>query len=57
MKIVIDIKTDNSAFEDDPFTLEKCLETTITKIGTGWRDGCIADPNGNLIGKFKVTGK
>lgn len=63
MKIVIDIKTENAAFQDEPAELHNILATLAKKIG--FRDerdktdkyGNLYDSNGNTVGKFKVTGK
>ena len=57
MKIVIDIKTENAAFEENPQEVEMILKETAEKIGLGDRDGKLMDSNGNIVGKFKVTGK
>jgi hypothetical protein len=58
MKIVIYIKTDNAAFEDNPEELENILELVSRKIGAaGQREGSLLDSNGNKVGNFKVTGK
>jgi hypothetical protein len=58
MKIVININTDNAAFEDDPDQLFDLLNTVVNKItGYGEKDGKLRDGNGNNVGNFKVTGK
>lgn len=57
MKITIDIKTDNAAFEENPQEVEMILKETAKKIGNGYRDGNLRDSNGNTVGKFRVTGK
>lgn len=60
MKITIDIKTENAAFEEefgDGNELDTILKETAEKISGGKRDGSIQDSNGNTVGKFKVTGK
>jgi len=57
MKITIDIKTDNAAFEENDIELDKILHGAVAKIGSGHRDGNLRDSNGNAVGKFKVTGK
>ena len=58
MKITIDIKTDNAAFQDYPDELFDILNTVVNRItGYGEREGNLRDSNGNTVGKFKVTGK
>ncbi|MFA6282315.1 MAG: hypothetical protein WCY05_07440 [Candidatus Omnitrophota bacterium] len=57
MKITIDIKTDNAAFEDSE-EMGRILRIVVTKITTnGDTEGLLRDSNGNTVGKFKVTGK
>lgn len=56
MKIVIDIKTDNAAFEDNEEELREILSYTAEQV-YGRRSGKLWDRNGNMVGKFKVTGK
>jgi hypothetical protein len=64
MKIVIDIKTDNAAFQDNDRELNQILTYAVEMICnyTGSflrkdREGNLRDSNGNTVGKFKVTGK
>jgi hypothetical protein len=57
MKIIIDIKTDNAAFEDNTDELRSILIGVNAKIAVGQREGNLRDSNGNAVGKFKVTGK
>jgi hypothetical protein len=57
MKIVIDIKTDNAAFEDNPNEVRDILGQVQDHIRIGPTEGILFDSNGNTIGKFKVTGK
>lgn len=57
MKIVIDIKTDNAAFEDDDMQLFNIISDAQSAIVIGHREGNLRDINGNTVGKFKVTGK
>jgi len=54
MKIIIELKTDNAAFEDYA-EMKRCLGTTIAKICLGRTDGKIMDINGNSVGSFEVT--
>lgn len=56
MKITIDIKTDNAAFEDDQ-ELFDILNTVVNGVTTGKKTGNLRDSNGNTVGKFTVTGK
>ena len=59
MKIIINIKTDNEAFQDGfrDYEVKRILETIPKRIENGEKDGLLRDINGNNIGKFKVTGK
>lgn len=58
MKIVIDIKTENAAFQDCPEELFDILNTVVNKItGYGEKQGTLRDSNGNIVGYFNVTGK
>ena len=58
MKITIDIKTDNAAFEDESEIYNILVDQVAAKIGQDYkRDGNLRDSNGNTVGKFKVTGK
>jgi len=57
MKIIIDIKTDNAAFEEDDMQLFNVISDAQAAIVIGKRDGNLRDSNGNTVGKFKVTGK
>jgi hypothetical protein len=59
MKITIDIKTDNAAFQDD-FNGELTEIINGFKfrfLESGYNSGILFDSNGNTAGKFKVTGK
>ena len=58
MKIVIDIKTGNAAFADNPEELQNILIDAVTDIAqSGRKERSLYDSNGNNVGKFKVTGK
>jgi hypothetical protein len=58
MKITIDIKTDNAAFEDESEIYNILVDQLAAKIGQNYeRTGSLRDTNGNTVGKFKVTGK
>jgi hypothetical protein len=58
MKITIDIKTDNAAFQDNDRELNQILTYAVGMIcNYGDREGNLRDSNGNTVGKFKVTGK
>ncbi len=55
MKIIIDLETDNDAFQQDPPTeLMRILLVTISKISGGIDGGPLMDINGNTVGKFDV---
>jgi hypothetical protein len=56
MKIIININTENAAFEDNPCELENILAGAILKMKTE-KEGNLRDSNGNKVGNFKVTGK
>jgi hypothetical protein len=58
MKVVINIKTDNAAFEDDPEAeVKRILIQAVMDTATGNREGNLRDSNGNKVGTFIVTGK
>ena len=57
MKITIDIKTDNAAFQDSDTELYDILGRIAMAVQDGERSGNLMDSNGNTVGKFKVTGK
>lgn len=58
MKVVINIKTDNAAFENDPEgEVKRILIQAVRDTVTGNRDGNLRDSNGNKVGTFIVTGK
>jgi hypothetical protein len=57
MKITINIKTDNAAFEDSE-EMTRILTKIVSRICTfGEMDGKLRDSNGNTVGNFKVTGR
>ena len=57
MKIVINIKTGNSAFEDSNTELFDIMGEISMAVSDGEREGNIWDSNGNTVGNYKVTGK
>jgi len=57
MKITIDIKTDNATFLDNDNEVELILKEIAEEVSMGYREKPITDSNGNIVGKFKVTGK
>ena len=57
MKIVINIKTGNSAFEDSNTELYDIMGRISMAVSDGERGGNIRDSNGNTVGNYKVTGK
>ena len=57
MKIVINIKTGNSAFEDSDTELFDIMGEISMAVSDGEREGNIWDSNGNTVGNYKVTGK
>jgi len=57
MKIIINIKTDNAAFQDNDTELYDIMGRVSMAVSDGEREGNLMDSNGNTVGKFKVTGK
>lgn len=62
MKIVINIKTSGSAFdeyhmENKANEVDRILNDVKSKIFNGGNLGSILDVNGNVVGDWKVTGK
>lgn len=57
MKITINIKTDNAAFEDG-LELYRVLLRACHNIGMcGLHGDVLHDSNGNIVGKYNVTGR
>ena len=59
MKITIDIKTDNAAFEEYG-EVKRILSDMVNRMDDIVRagdGGNLRDSNGNTVGKYKVTGK
>lgn len=58
MKIVIEVSTDNSAFEDEPYTeLVRILKVAIEKFEKGNMEFPLYDINGNKVGKLYIEGE
>jgi hypothetical protein len=58
MKIVINIKTDSSAFKESVYELQDILVDVAEHIAqSNEKERVLYDSNGNEVGKFKVTGK
>jgi hypothetical protein len=57
MKITIDFKTDNAAFQDNDQEWINVIEKAVHLLKFGERNGNLRDSNGNQVGFFKVTGK
>ena len=59
MKITIDIKTDNAAFEEygEVKRILTDMVNSLDDIVRAGDGGNLRDSNGNKVGKFKVTGK
>ena len=52
-KFLVEIKTDNSAYEDDYYgEVIANLKSVIGKVDCSELDGIIKDTNGNKVGKF-----
>jgi hypothetical protein len=59
MKITINIKTDNAAFQDGNREDEifRIVGVFNRRIANGETGGSCSDSNGNTVGNYKVTGK
>jgi hypothetical protein len=58
MKITIEIKTDNAAFEERyEHQLAEILSDASYRIVCGETEGSLRDINGNRVGTFTVKGK
>ncbi len=51
MKIEIELKTENQAFEDDQ-EIERILQEAVKKIAAGIGQAPLLDYNGNKVGYF-----
>jgi hypothetical protein len=56
MKITIDFKTENAAFQDNDQEWIEIVEKAVHLLKFGERNGYLRDSNGNQVGFFKVTG-
>jgi thymidine phosphorylase len=56
MKILIDVKTGNAAFEDNPEELRMVLSKAVDKIVDGETYVNLKDSNGNTVGSFHIVG-
>jgi len=58
MKIIINIKTGNAAFEENVGELQSILIDAVEDIAqSGRKERFLYDSYGNKVGNFKVTGK
>lgn len=58
MKITINIKTDNAAFQNNKeFEVDRILSEVTSKIAMNYTSGVCIDFNGNNVGDWKVTDK
>jgi hypothetical protein len=52
-KFVIEINTDNAAYEDDYYSeIIANLKSVISKVDSSVLEGTIRDTNGNKVGNF-----
>jgi hypothetical protein len=57
MKLVIEIETGNSAFEDDEEgEISRIIEVIAGKVNGGATGGSCFDFNGNKVGQWEMTG-
>lgn len=57
MKFSIDFDVENAFFDRESFierneAIAEIIDNVAEKVRNGAREGLIADPNGNVIGKF-----
>lgn len=69
MKFKLEFDCDNSAFGDSNAVfggngsgeieaeITRLLEVAAEKVRNGNKEGILLDYNGNLVGKYKITGK
>ena len=58
MKITINIKTDNEAFQDNKEgEVWRIVTAVANRLEGGQSMGTCFDSNGNLVGEWKATGK
>ena len=55
MQITINVKLDNSAFEDNPNELQEILARQIPHNIKPGDDGKLKDSNGNTVGQWEVN--
>ena len=56
MKFMVEIRTDNSAYEDCLYDeLIANLKSVISMVDCQEQEGIIRDTNGNKVGKFYLT--
>ena len=56
MKITINIKTDNAAFQDNPEELQNILTKAVEDIAqSGRKERMLYDSNGNKVGNYKIA--
>ena len=52
-KFIVEINTDNSAYEDDYYSeIIANLKSVISKVDSSVLEGTIRDTNGNKVGNF-----
>lgn len=67
MKFRLELDCDNSAFcvhdenknlrSEPQWEIARILEEAAEKVRDGNREGILLDVNGNLVGKYKITGR
>ncbi len=57
MKLMIEVKMDNAAFQDNDTELYEMLGRVAMAVQDGEKGGNLRDSNGNTVGRYKVTGK
>lgn len=57
MKFKLEFDCGNAAFNDLEGEITRLLEVAAEKVRDGNKEGILLDFNGNLVGKYKITGK
>jgi hypothetical protein len=57
MKFKLEFNCDNAAFEDLEVEIARLLQVAAQKVEEGNKQGILLDSNGNLVGKFSITGR
>jgi hypothetical protein len=54
-KFILEIRTDNVAFKDNPDELSALLRIVAGRVRNGTTKGTISDSNGNTVGNFRFS--